>query len=447
MKAPEIRFARSGDVSIAYQVVGEGPVDVLFSPFLGNRATEWEVEPFPRFYAQLASFSRLILFDKRGVGLSDRPARLPDLEARMDDIRAVLDAVGSERAVLVAPTTTGPVGMVFAATYPERTAGLVLFNCAARYVRAADYPYGPTREAADTMLRGIRAAYEDGSFHRSIAEELGYDGDEDWLDRMRLYGLTSASPSAFVAYQRLLFETDVRDVLPAIRVPTLVLYREGKGVAAASLGPEGRDRVLDVAARIPGAEVRELLGKGNSIWANETSASEIRRFVQTLKTAPEPETVLATVLFTDLVNSTKRAAEVGDRAWGDVMAQHHALVRRELAHFRGTEQDTAGDGFFATFDGPARAIRCATAVVEGLQGLGLEVRAGVHTGECELLDRKVAGIAVAIGARVASQAQPGEVLVSQTVKDLVAGSGLEFEERGEHELKGVPGTWRLHSVV
>jgi class 3 adenylate cyclase len=365
----------------------------------------------------------------------------------MDDIRAVLDAVGSERAVVVAPTSTGPVGMTFAATYPERTAGLVLFNCAARYLRASDYPYGPTREEADAWLRSIRTEYEDGTFHRRIAETLGVDGD-DWERTLRSYGLTSASPSAFVAHQRLLLDTDVRDVLPAIRVPTLVLFRGGLGIAAAALGERARERVVDVAARIPGAEMRELGGRGNSIWANECSTDEIERFVQTLDlSAPEPETVLATVLFTDLVGSTDRAALVGDRAWRDELARHHALVRGKLAQFKGVEQDTAGDGFFATFDGPARAIRCAMAIVEGLGELGLDVRAGVHTGECELFDRKVTGIAVAIGARVASKARPGEVLVSQTVRDLVAGSELEFAEEGEHRLKGVPGTWRLYTVA
>ncbi|MDX6475911.1 MAG: hypothetical protein QOH95_1422 [Gaiellaceae bacterium] len=436
MEVPDVRFARSGDASIAYQVVGDGPVDLVFSPMLGHRVFDWLL-PFRPFYEQLATFGRLILFDKRGSGLSDRPIRLPDVETRMDDIRAVLDAAESERAVLIAPTSTGPLACVFSATYPERARGLVLFNAPARTTRAPDWPYGPTRDEAEGQLRHLREEYEAGENRAELARRLFPDQDPATIVKLhRLYELSAMSPTTFVAFSRAMLDVDVREFLPLIRVPTLALYRAGLPQSAGA---------RETGERIPGARTVELSG-GGAIATGPEAAREIERFVRDLDAPVEPESVLATVLFTDIVDSTKRAAAAGDRQWAELMARHHRLVRAELGRFGGVECDTAGDGFFATFDGPARAIRAAQSIVSGLHELGLEVRAGVHTGECRRHEAKVAGMAVSIGARVAARAAAGEVLVSQTVRDLVVGSELTFVDRDEHELKGVPGSWRLFAV-
>ena len=438
MDVPEVRFARSGDASIAYQVVGDGPIDLIFSPFIGHRVLDWLL-PFGLFYERLASFGRLILFDKRGSGLSDRPSRLPDAETRMDDIRAVLDVVDSERAVLIAPTSTGPLACVFSATYPERTRGLVLFNSTARLTRAPDWPYGPTPEEAEARLRHLREEYEAGVTTADIARKLYPQEDPEKIEKtLRLYELASMSPAAFVAFNRAIYDVDVREFLPTIRVPTLALYRSGLPLA-----PGARE----TAARIPGARTVELPGTG-AIASGSEAADAIESFVRGLDASPvEADTVLATVLFTDIVGSTERAAAVGDRVWAELVARHHRVVRAELGRFGGVECDTAGDGFFATFDGPARAIRAGRSIVTGVRDLGLEVRVGVHTGECRRHESKVAGMAVSIGARIAAIAVPGEVLVSQTVRDLVVGSELTFADRDEHELKGVPGKWRLFAVA
>jgi class 3 adenylate cyclase len=438
MDVPPVRFARSGDASIAYQVVGDGPIDLICSPFLGHRVLDWLL-PFGDFYERLASFGRLIVFDKRGAGLSDRPQRLPDVETRMDDIRAVLDAVESEQAVLIAPTSTAPLACVFAATYPQRTRALVLFNAVARLVRAPDYPFGVTRDEADARLRRIREEFELGTGEREHLAAMLFPLEDPAKIRelARLYELSAMSPSTFVAFTRTLYEVDVREFLPTIRVPTLVMYRVGMPIA-----PGARD----LAERIQGARAVELPGTG-AIASGPEPADAIEQFVGSLEAPQEPDTVLATVLFTDLVGSTERAAAVGDREWGELIGRHHRLVRAELARYGGIERDTAGDGFFATFDGPARAIRAAQSIVTGVRSLGLELRAGVHTGECRRHETKVAGLAVSIGARIAATAVGGEVLVSQTVRDLVVGSELTFVDREEHELKGVPGTWRLFAVA
>jgi pimeloyl-ACP methyl ester carboxylesterase/class 3 adenylate cyclase len=439
----ETRYAQSGDVSIAYRVLGEGPFDLVYvPPAVSNVELAFEDEGRAAFFERLASFSRLIVFDKRGTGLSDRVSGIPDIETRMDDVRAVMDAVGSERAALIGVSEGGPMSIVFAATYPERTRALVLYGTLPRFTRTSGYPFGPTREEylregeEEFGLWGTaelaRKWYPDAS-----AEEI-----ELAARRMR----QGASPGGRRQLELMNVEIDVRAALPSIRVPALVAHREQDHVPI--------DGARWMAEQIPGARFIEVPGWGHMIPQGDWGklADEIEAFLVPICAAgesfePERDTVLATVLFTDIVDSTARAAELGDRAWRGVLEQHHGVVRRELARFRGREHDTAGDGFFASFDGPARAIRCASAIRDALHDIDVDIRAGLHTGECEVLENKVSGIAVAIGARVAARAETGEVLVSQTVKDLVAGSGLSFEERGSAELKGVPGEWRLYAVA
>jgi class 3 adenylate cyclase len=424
---PEVRYARSGDVAIAYQVVGEGPVDLVFVPFFGNIRWAWEQPLFARFLERLASFSRLILFDKRGTGLSDRP-RVLTLETQMDDIRAVLNAVGSERAVLLGAVQGGQLCALFAATYPERTRALVLNN---PHASPADLPPSP-RSADEARERwGTRGLSEE--IIRTVYRSMR--GDEAFLRWHVDYLRFAASPGAAAEFFRMVHDTDITDVLPTIRVPTLVIYRAPR-----------RDAALRVARLIPGAKAVQIHGDDPPVYLGDEVAPEVERFLRGRDEPPVPDTVLTTVLFTDIVGSTERAAELGDRAWRDLLGRHHAAVRRELARFHGQELDTAGDGFFATFDGPARAIRCAQAIIADVGELGLDVRAGLHTGECELHDGKLAGIAVSVGARVAGEAGPGQVVVSGTVTDLVAGSGIEFEELGMRILKGVPGEWKLYAV-
>jgi class 3 adenylate cyclase len=431
---PEIEYTRSGDVSIAYQTFGERSRDLVLVPMFSNLIFPWSNQDWRGLYDRLSAFSRLIMFDKRGTGLSDRPRDLGSLENRMDDIRAVIDAVGAERVTLVGFGEGGQTCALFAATYPERTEALALFNTSARVVRADDYQYGLSEEEWRNQLREIRERWGEREYFERDARVMDPEGGEEYLDWFVTCQRFNASPGAALTFFRTYGETDLRDILPTIRVPTLVLYR-----------PAQRDQMLDVARRIPGALAVEARRPG--FKAFEEVTREVEQFVVGRVAPAVPDSVLATVLFTDIVGSTARAAELGDRGWRELLERHHSLVRRELARFRGDEKDTAGDGFFATFDGPARAIRCAQSVAEQVRELGIELRAGLHTGECELHDDKVAGIAVSIGARVAGLAAPGEVLVSSTVKDLVAGSGIEFNDRGEHELRGVPGEWRLYAVT
>ncbi|HJU37726.1 MAG TPA: adenylate/guanylate cyclase domain-containing protein [Gaiellaceae bacterium] len=444
--APETRYARSGDVNIAYQVAGEGPTDLVYVPgWMSNVELMWERPEMASFLGRLASFSRLILFDKRGTGLSDRVSndKLPTLEERMDDVRAVLETVGSQRAALFGHSEGGNMCVLFAATYPERTRALITLGCfAKRRDPDDDYPWAPEADDREEAVLDVER-----NWGRLRPEDVEYyspsrAGDEQFVRHLEQYFRRSASPGAAAALLRMNSYIDVREVLPTIRVPTLVLHRTGdRDVNIA----EGRY----LAAKIPGAKFVELPGDDHWISAGDTDAiaDEIEEFLTGTRPVPEPDRVLATVLFTDLVGSTARAAELGDRRWRDLLAAHDASVRRELERFRGREVDTAGDGFFATFDGPARAVRCALSIGEAVRELGVEVRAGVHTGECELDGPKVRGIAVHTGARIASLAGPGEVLVSQTVKDLVSGSGLAFEDRGARELKGVPGEWRIYAAV
>ncbi len=446
---PTTHYARSDDVSIAYQVVGEGPFDVVLVPSISHVELAWAMSnhhgEIPR---RLASFARLIVLDRRGMGMSDRVVG-ESLETRMDDVRAVMDAAGSTRAALVGILDGAAMSILFAATYPERTSALVLLGSFPRTRWAADYPWGATPEQHDAVTEQLMRLYFGSPdeaaevvrlFRGAEASDDEVVADADYLRR------ACASPNTLRAYREAFGEIDVRQVLPAIRVPTLLIH----GTEALPYPIEG---ARYTAQQIPGARLLELPGEpiipagaGLASVLDETEAFLTEVWNSGGWEEPEPDRVLATILFTDIVDSTERAAELGDRAWHELLERHHKAVRRQLARFRGTEVNTVGDGFFASFDGPARAIRCACSIVDSVRELGLEVRAGLHTGECELVNGKVSGIAVHTGARVAAEAGAGEVLVSSTVKDLVAGSGISFEDRGTHELKGVPGEWRLCAV-
>ena len=441
----EVSYARSGDIRIAYQVVGEAPVDlVLVHGWVCTFQPGWEYPKLAAFYRRLASMGRLILFDKRGTGLSDRvsPERLPDLETRMDDVRAVLDSVGSERAVLLGLSEGGAMSTLFAATHPARTVALVLMGTFPREMQAPDYPWGVSEES---LRRRLALLEEDDWAAAATRDWLGRVAPDILRDPAALRWYTSyvrrgASPGASKALRLMNAEIDIRDLLPTISVPTLVLHRAQE---------TWRDGSRFMGEHIPGARVVELPGNDHLPWEGDQDAllDEIERFLTGVREEVEPDRVLTTLLFTDIVGSTAKAAELGDRAWQDLLTKHHRLVRAQLARFRGREVDMVGDGVFATFDGPARAVRCASAIADGLKALGLGVRAGVHTGEVEQADGGPRGLAVHIAARIAAAAQPGEVIVSSTVKDIVAGSGIAFEERGEHELAGVPGTWRLFAAA
>jgi class 3 adenylate cyclase/alpha-beta hydrolase superfamily lysophospholipase len=443
VEVPDIMYARSGDVSIAYQVVGEREQDlVVVRGSVAHLDSVWEQPLFVRHVEGLAAFSRVLLFDKRGMGLSDRLRSVPTLEARMDDVRAVMDAAGAERAAFLAAHEGARLAILFAATYPERTDGLVLFDPSPKGRRSAGYPWARSDEEWRTWLKEVGDEWGTPEFFARQLEEYTPTraADPDFRAWYARHMRQSASPGAAVAFQRMVMDGDVSDVLPAIRVPTLVLHR------TCSTGPAAY-----VAERIPGAvrhEIPELVD-GFS-WVdpdgNAVLLREAEEFVGTLHGAPEPERVLATILITDIVGSTERAAELGDAGWRDLLARHDDMVRRRLGEFRGTELNTTGDGFVASFDGPVRAVRCALAVREDVRGLGLEIRAGLHTGEGELEGGRFGGIVVHIAARVAAAAQSGEVLVSSTVRDLVAGSEVTFEGRGTHALKGVPGDWQLFAV-
>lgn len=436
----QTKYARSGDISIAYQVLGDGPFDLVFVPgFVSHLEQQLEESRSARFYEQLASFSRLIRFDKRGTGLSDRTVPIPTLEQRMDDVRAVMGAVGSQRAALFGISEGGPMSVLFAATYPERTTALVLYGSFARAAWAPDYPWGRTAEERETRIAAMREAWGTGVLPTAFAPSLATD--PAYVEWCATFERQSASPGAVEALLRMNGEIDARHVLDAIRVPTLVLHRTGDRVVRVEHGRY-------IAERVAGAEYVELAGDDHTPFAGDTDrlVNEVEEFLTGVRHAAEPDRVLATVLFTDVVGATERATALGDRQWRDLLSRHHAMVRRELAAFRGREIDTAGDGFLASFDGPARAIRAARTITDKVKLMGLDIRAGLHTGECEVVGPKLAGIAVHIGARIAALAGPGEVLVSQTVKDLVAGSGLRFDDRGAHALKGVPGEWRLYAV-
>jgi pimeloyl-ACP methyl ester carboxylesterase len=442
--APEDAVAKSGNLSIAFQVVGDGDIDLVWVPGATSHLDMmWDEPAFRESFERLASFSRLILFDKRGTGLSDRNAGIATLEERMDDVRAVMDAVDSERAALVGVSEGGSMSVLFAGTYPERTTALILVGAVAAGRGAGDYPWGHdvTNEELQTFLEATDFGSEELALDnlRVMAPSVASDERvKEWWIR---FTHASASPSAMRALVEMNFLIDVRSILPTIRVPTLVLH-----VAEDLAVPIDIGRYL--AERIPDAGFVELPGTDHiPVWeGSDPMAAEIQEFLTGVRPSPESDRVLATVLFTDIVGSTEKAAEIGDAMWRKLIDHHDQIVRMQLESFRGREVNTAGDGFIATFDGPARGVRCAKAIADQIRSLGIEVRTGLHTGEVELRNDDIGGIAVHIAARVASQAGAGETLVSRTVVDLVTGSGIDFEDRGVVALKGVPGEWTLFAA-
>jgi pimeloyl-ACP methyl ester carboxylesterase len=440
---PETRYAVSEGVNIAYQVVGTGPFDLVYVPgWVSNVEMMWEEPRMAAFLERLASFSRLIVFDKRGTGLSDPvpDAELPGLERRMDDVRAVMDAAGSERAALLGHSEGGNMCILFSATFPARTSALVLVGCYAKRIRSDEYPWAPDPVEREREIEETERTWGRVDLTPTLApSQAGDQAFRDWFSR---YLRLSASPRAAAAVLRMNSQIDTRDVLPAVRVPSLLIYRTGDADVQVD---EGRW----IASRIPDARFVELPGADHLMWAGDADAilDEIETFLTGVRRGPTSDRVLTTVLFTDIAGSTERAAAMGDRDWAGLLERHHVAIRRELDRFQGREVDTAGDGFLARFDGPARAVRCAMGAGDAVRDLGLEIRAGVHTGEVELAGDTIRGMAVHIGARIAGLAAPGQVLVSRTVKDLVAGSGLVFKDHGEHELKGVPDRWQLYAVA
>jgi class 3 adenylate cyclase len=437
----DVRFARSGDIDVAYHVTGEGPIDLVYvEGAYTHLELAWELPAYRRFCERLTEFSRLIRFDKRGMGMSDRVPGATTLEERMDDIRAVMDAVGSERAAIIGESEGGPLSILFAAAHPERTVALILQGAEVRERKDEEWPWGEsTDEEFEEYIERLPSIWGQGRFFQYLAPSVGdVQWGQAWLARLAKNAVT---PAAWAGFARMAFNIDVRHVAPAINVPTLIVHAVDDQVCHV-------ENARFLARTIANAKYVELSGGDHVPWFEpDETLAEIREFLTGQRETATPDRVLATVLFTDLVGSTARATELGDRRWRDLLEQHHAAVRRELDRFSGRELDTAGDGFLAAFDGPARAIRCARSIIDAVRPLDLEMRAGLHTGEVEVLDDKVAGIAVNIGARVAARANAGEIMVSGTVKDLVAGSGLEFEDRGVVELKGVPGEWRLYAVA
>lgn len=437
---PRTNYARSGDIHIAYQVIGDGPFDLLYVPgWVSNVEESWEEPLLARFLTRLASFSRLILFDKRGTGLSDPvPIHgLPTLERRMDDVHAVMQAVGTMQVALFGISEGGNMSALFAATYPERTRALVTYGIFAKRLWSQDYPWAPRPERRDAEIERVRREWADGMDLSTLAPSA----DRETRRRLATYFRRAASPGAAAALLRTNTQIDISDVLPSIRVPSLVLHRTGDLDANVE---EGRY----IAARIPGAKFIELPGVDHLPYVGDAAAvlDEVEEFLTGARPSVQPDRVLATVLFVDIVGSTPLAARLGDRGWSVLLGHYRDAVRRELDQWRGREVRVEGDGLLATFDGPERAVRCAAGIGAAAQRLEIETRAGVHTGEVEIVDGGVEGIAVHIGARIGALAGAGEVLASRTVKDLVAGSGLRFEDRGFHTLKGVPDEWQLYAV-
>jgi class 3 adenylate cyclase len=439
---PETRYARSEDVSIAYQVVGEGELDlVLAFQFVSHLDLVWESPLQAAFIQHLASFARVILFDRRGVGLSDPVDRPATLEERMDDVRAVMDAAGSERAALLGMSEGATVCMLFAATYPERTSGLVLWGAMARSTAAEDYPWASTREAVlEANDELIAPLWGQGATIEIFAPSLADDPRARELQAR--YERQAASPKQVNQILHMFLDTDVRDALPLIQAPTLVLHRRGDHAVNV-----GAARWL--ASQIENSTYVELEGEDHAPWVGDTRPplDEIEAFLTGVRPAVKPDRVLATVLFTDIVDSTRLVEEMGDRRWRELLAEHQDLVRRELGRFQGREVKTTGDGFLAIFDGPTRAVECAKAIADEVPALGIQVRAGLHSGEVELIDDDVGGIAVHIAARICALAGSGKVLISRTVRDLTVGSGMELEALGSHSLKGVGEEWELYEVA
>jgi class 3 adenylate cyclase len=438
---PETKYAKSGGVHIAYQVFGEGELDLVLVPgFTTHVELAWEYEPSARFLEGLASFARVITFDRRGSGLSDPVADAPTLEQRMDDVRAVMDAAGCERAALLGLSEGVPMSILFAATYPARVRALVCVGGMARTTYAEDYPWGTPAEAlTESVVDLIAPHWGDGSIIEVSAP--GQAGNPEARAHWGRLERSTASPGMMLALAQMFLDIDVRDVVPSVHAPALILHRT-------------RDLLVNVghgrwlAEHLPNAKLVEFEGDDHLFWfqGSEELLGALQEFLTGARAVPIPDRVLATVLFTDIVDSTRTAVELGDRHWREVLERHQRAVRAELDHFHGREVKSTGDGFLATFDGPARAIRCASAILRSSETSGLRVRAGLHTGECETMGDDIGGIAVHIAARVSAQADPQELLVSRTVKDLVAGSGLRFTDRGIHTLKGVPDAWQLYAA-
>jgi pimeloyl-ACP methyl ester carboxylesterase len=444
MRAPSTRYARSGEASIAYQVLGAGPIDLVL--VLGGAThleLQWELPAFARFFERISGFARLIILDKRGTGLSDPVHEVPTLEQRIDDVRTVMDAAGSDRAALFGVSEGGPMCALLAATYPARVSALVLHGAMGRTTEAPDYPWASPVEALRESAAEFIAPYW-GRQAEGMVELFApsFMDDPDAIDFMARIERFAASPAMTQRIFEMFLDVDVRAVLPTIHVPTLVLHRHGDRVVNRRAGKE-------LADRIPGARFVDLPGIDHLPWAGDSEAvlGEIEEFLTGVRSVPEPDRVLATVMFTDIVGSTERAAILGDARWRELLEAQHRALRRELARFRGREVKTFGDGCLATFDGPARAIRCGRAIADAARLLGLEIRIGLHAGEVELIGDDVGGIAVHIAARIGALATPGEVLASSTVKDLVAGSGIRFVDRGANRLKGIPDEWRLFAAA
>jgi pimeloyl-ACP methyl ester carboxylesterase/class 3 adenylate cyclase len=442
VEIPETRYAKAPDgTSIAYQVIGDGAVDLVYaSGIWSNVEVMWENSLWAHFLERLAKFSQLILFDMRGVGLSDRGSEPPVLELQRDDVGAVMDSAGSADAIVFGGARAATMAMLFAATHPDRTKALILYAPVAKIVSTPDFPYGKTAEEQVVFFE--RFVREVGTGQNLELQAPSVADDDRFVKWWARFERLVASPSAYEELGRIFTNVDVRDVLPAIHVPTLVIQREDDAIVL-------KRQARYVADQIQGATYVELPGQDHLPFVGDADAivDEVEQFVTGRRPIPEADKVLATVLFTDIVDSTRRQAELGDRGWKKLIERHHSTVRDLLTRYRGEEQDTAGDGFYVRFDGPARAIRCAQKIVETIRALGIEVRAGLHTGECEIVDGKCSGLSVTIGARVMANAGPSEVLVSRTVKDLTVGSGLNFQDAGEHELKGVPDRWHLYRVM
>ncbi len=436
MEPIRTRYAKNGDINVAYQVFGEGDVDLVFVPgFISHIENYWDEPRFAQWLRRLGSFSRVILFDKQGTGLSDRASKPPGMDERMDDVGAVMDAVGVEQAAIFGISEGGSLATLFAASHPERSQALILYGAFAQFKS-----WYPTQEALEGLFQYVDSAWGSGEslpmFAPTMKDDLAF---KEWWGKFERLG---ASPGAVKRIMRMNSQIDITDILSSVKVPTLIIHRRDD----VTVNVEG-GRLL--AERIPNAKYVELSGVDHLPMVGENPnqiLDEMAQFLTGELRPIETDRILATVLFTDIVDSTKRAVELGDSQWRDLLERHHGLVRRELKRFRGQEVDTAGDGFFATFDGPARGIRCACAIRDAVSSLGISIRAGLHTGECEVMEDKISGIAVHIGARTMKKADPGEVLVSSTVKDLVAGSGLHFNDRGKYALKGIPGEWRLFLV-